>query len=101
MRLGPHHLRRIRELVRTSIPEGIEYEVRLFGSRLDDNAKGGDVDLYLELSGLNATHRARLKRQLRGVLEEMLDLPVDLVIQERFAPLKLVSEIARRDGVIL
>jgi len=67
----------------------LDYEIRLFGSRLDDSSRGGDVD------------RSRLKRRLRSELEEILDPPVDLVIQERFLPLKLVSEIARREDIPL
>jgi len=47
--------------------------VRLFGSRLDDNAKGGDIDLLLEIPEpvtdpalLAARFAARVSRLMRG-----------------------------------
>jgi len=47
MRLTSDQIHAIRQLVQQLA--GVESTVRLFGSRLDDNAHGGDVDLLLEL----------------------------------------------------
>lgn len=91
----------IRDAVREVVPAGIKYELRLFGSRLDDNLKGGDVDLYLEIDGVGVEAQATLQRTLRSRLEEALDMPVDLVVQQRREPLKLVSRIAKEGGVSL
>lgn len=53
---------------------GEDAVVYLFGSRLDDRARGGDVDLLIETpQGLTLLERARLKVKL----EDGLGLPVD------------------------
>jgi len=48
MRLTDNQIQTIRQLVRQVA--GSQSRVRVFGSRLDDNAHGGDLDLMLELT---------------------------------------------------
>lgn len=47
MRLSPAHIDALKRLVAETA--GPKARLRLFGSRLDDAARGGDVDLLLEL----------------------------------------------------
>lgn len=47
MRLNPHQIQTILRLARQVA--GAQTRVRVFGSRLDDTAHGGDIDLMLEL----------------------------------------------------
>ena len=49
MRLTEHQIQSIRQLA--CQVAGRHSRVRIFGSRLDDLARGGDVDLMLELTG--------------------------------------------------
>ena len=90
MRLSQQQVERIRSTVSEMMPPDSHYQLGLFGSRLDDEARGGDVDIYLEVTGLGKQEQQRIKRRLRPRLEEMLDLPVDLVMQDSADPLTLV-----------
>jgi len=101
MRLSEREQATIQRVIQREVPAGARPEIRVFGSCLDDAARGGDVDLYLEVQGLDTERRAALRRRLRPQLEEALDRPVDLVVQDAGAALKPIAAIARRDGVIL
>ena len=73
-------------------------EVFLFGSRLDDQARGGDVDLFVESGApLTLLERAQLKLEL----ESVLNLPVDIVAQARNAAPTPFQRIARSRAVKL
>jgi predicted nucleotidyltransferase len=74
MRLTPEQTR----IIKTAVARELEPHARiwLFGSRVDDDRRGGDIDLYVE------TRDADLLRELRCkiAIEEAVDLHVDLVI---------------------
>jgi predicted nucleotidyltransferase len=75
---------------------GKETEVFLFGSRLNDRSRGGDVDLLIETEApLSLIQRARLKMEL----EDQLGLPVDLVVKARGLESTPFQTIAR-DGAL-
>ena len=81
MRLSPAQTRLILNCVHAQF--GDDAAVRLFGSRLDDAARGGDVDLLVE-SAAPATVRQRALATL--ALAQALNLPVDIVVQQRGTP---------------
>jgi hypothetical protein len=62
---------------------GAEAQVMLFGSRLNDSSRGGDVDLLVETVA-PPTLRQRALASL--ALEHALDLPVDIVAVQRGQP---------------
>jgi len=99
MRLSEVERRAIVTIAREVI--GGDVQVRLFGSRTDDRARGGDIDLMVE------TGRAlpdRLQQELRlGVrLERALGgRRVDLLLVDPTVPLQPVHRVARREGVAL
>ncbi len=71
MRLTEHQIHLIRQLAQQVA--GSQSRVRVFGSRLDDSAKGGDIDLLLELAEpvnnpalIAAQMSARVSRALHG-----------------------------------
>ncbi len=71
MRLNPQQKEIIRRAVRELAGEGAQ--VTLFGSRVDDRARGGDIDLLVELSypveepaWLSARISGRICHQLGG-----------------------------------
>jgi predicted nucleotidyltransferase len=78
MRLTPGDITIIRSMVRTRM--GPTTGIWLFGSRLDDSARGGDIDLYVEPGEQIAGNLFLVRERLRRDLERQLRQPVDLVI---------------------
>lgn len=76
---------------------GDDVQVRLFGSRVDDAKKGGDIDLYVEpkkiMGVLQIAHARR-------ILEDALEIKVDLVVNNGNVRLP-IFDIAKRTGVLL
>lgn len=75
--------------------------VRLFGSRLDDTRKGGDVDLLLQLpyevaepTLLSAKLAARVSRTMHG-------RKVDVVVMAPNLDRELIHDIALSEGIVL
>ena len=95
MRLSETDLTTIRLIIRSVL--GDDAKVWLFGSRVDDTARGGDVDLYVETSCQpSLTDRLQLKESLIDATERS----VDLVINDLRHTLP-IFEIARKTGVRL
>jgi predicted nucleotidyltransferase len=87
-----------RQIILTSTAQyfGANARVWLFGSRTDDQRRGGDVDLYIEPEQSNLMGELRCKAQL----EEALDLHVDLVVK-RPDHAHPIEKIARDNGIRL
>ena len=78
MRLSPAQTDVILSCVRQQY--GADATVMLFGSRLDDSARGGDVDLLVDTAGPPTLHQRALATL---ALEQALNLPVDILAQQR------------------
>lgn len=101
MRLKPDQI----AFIKTTVAEhfGVGARVRLFGSRVDDAKRGGDIDLYVEPpESVLADRSALYMRRVRcmGRLEDGLPFPVDLVVAQPEAP-RAIDRIAQDDGVTL
>ena len=90
MRLTSSQANVIQRCVREQF--GADAQVKLFGSRLDDSAQGGDVDLLVET---NAALTLRQRALATMALEQALYLPVDLVTVQRGQPGSAFARIAR------
>jgi len=89
----------IRTIIREAALRHFNAPVRLFGSRLDDNARGGDIDLYIECdlpAEEIAQRRIRLLAQLQRELGERR---IDLVVDNQHSDLPIFE--AGRNGVQL
>ena len=80
---------------------GPDAHVWLFGSRTDDQRKGGDIDLLVEVNRV-LNDRVLLAARLAARLEYRFHgLPVDVVLKDLATTNQPIHQIARRMGVPL
>lgn len=96
MRLTNEQKSTIRRLVKEAF--GDAAHVRLFGSRVDDDAMGGDVDLLVE-----TPERVALAAELKlaANLENQLGEPVDIITTSAARQKRPIVEIAKLTGIEL
>lgn len=95
MRLTLDQQECIREAIRRYF--GKHARVWLFGSRVDDRRRGGDVDLYLETDLTDSLMPALF---CKLAIEESLDMHIDLLVNDRGDD-KPIYAIAKQTGVRL
>jgi hypothetical protein len=74
--------------------------VRLFGSRVDDTLRGGDIDLHIEVDSLTDESRTRSAFE-RKLFERIDPQKVDVVLTVRGGTPRGFERIAYRDGIVL
>lgn len=80
---------------------GIGTRVRLFGSRVDNHARGGDIDLHIETAGTPA-ELLDAELQLRARLMRRLgERRIDVVVQSSDLPPRSIDAHARLTGSTL
>ena len=94
MRLTPAQINAIQSTVHAVLGEGAQ--VTLFGSRVDDQQKGGDVDLYVETSQPDLMKKIRCKVSL----QDQLDMPVDFIVKPH-GDRSPIALIAKQEGIRL
>lgn len=98
MRLDPDIVYRLVAEIRQVY--GPDTQLWLFGSRTDDSAKGGDIDLYVETTEDNnpldhyLESRSRLSRLLG-------DRKIDLIVRPCNREPSPIERIARKTGIKL
>ena len=100
MRLTPEQRQIIREATHKIFgPDAI---VWLFGSRVDDRRRGGDIDLYVEVSIDDHAVRQVLEDRLYARLQRSLgEQRIDIVSHSPAMPLLPIHREALRHGVRL
>ena len=78
---------------------GQQAKVILFGSRVDDTKKGGDIDVFIE-TPLESSIKDKLNFlvQLENKIGEQ---KVDLVVKSKNSPAKDIFNIAKATGIAL
>lgn len=100
MRLTPHQLSVIKTTAKIF---GVSTGVWLFGSRVDDAARGGDIDLYIEpaLTDADAIVDAKL-RFMMEMHKKLGEQKIDVVIRNPQSDHDLpIYQVARQTGVKL
>lgn len=78
---------------------GTRIKLYLFGSRVDDNKKGGDIDLYLETET-----RVDLQTQINFLTEiykNITQRKVDLIIKMPNSKPLAIYKTAKQEGILL
>jgi len=99
MRLSITDIQGIRREVTSQL--GRDAEIVLFGSRIDDQARGGDVDLMITLDhvlGSNAGTAAFLSARLERILNGR---KVDVVLVTPDATHHMIHDVAKQTGITL
>ena len=99
MRLSPHQQHAIKRLA-----EGIfgqDSTVMLFGSRVDDSRRGGDIDLFIQpATSLDAASAFQKKIDFLVALESAIgEQKIDVVVDSGKG--KPIECVARETGVVL
>lgn len=99
MRLSPHAVAAIRSLVREHF--GNKASVYLFGSRVDDTKRGGDIDLYVDIPE-NLEDKAGAVLRFNASLQASLgEQRIDVIVRDGATKPLPIHEEARRMGVRL
>ena len=98
MRLKPNEVQAIKTAAREAFGEDVV--VRLFGSRVRDDLRGGDIDLLVEVDAGLATEA--LADRFRDHLFERIDeQKVDVVFAPRSGEWSAFARLVARDAVAL
>jgi len=96
MRLTKDAVRSIRHSVGDVCEDA---EIWLFGSRVDDRRKGGDIDLYIETGNeIQLTEQLRLMSRLQRALGFR---KIDLIIRTPSSAERSIFQTAKKTGVRL
>ena len=99
MRLTEYQVHQIKRLTAEVFGSGVD--LRLFGSRLDDDKKGGDIDLLVTSPNLvpdKLGKSLRLTAKLQMVLG---DQPIDVLVLDPTTPINPIYEQALSTGAPL
>ncbi len=95
MRLEANQLKAIQEEVRRFDPAS---EIYLYGSRVDDSARGGDIDLLVVSDTLGFRDVLRLRT---AILDRIGWQQLDLAVRRRDQLSEPLAVLARQNGVKL
>ncbi len=99
MRLSSEQIDSIKQTAHAVL--GYDARVTLFGSRVDDSKKGGDIDLLFETDHLVANRAITIGALYVALIRKLGDRKIDILLQDIATPAAPVLEIARQTGIQL
>lgn len=99
MRLTSDQVAGIKGVARAVL--GPDARVTLFGSRVDDACRGGDIDLLFETDARIERPAEVIGRLYARLVQALGDRRIDVLLREAATPVAPVHEEARRTGVLL
>jgi predicted nucleotidyltransferase len=99
MRLSPTQIDTIKRTAAELF--GVAARVSLFGSRVDDSLKGGDIDLLVELPEDQPELRRKSLTLVARLQMQLGDQPIDVLVATPDTPDQPILRAARGSGVPL
>ena len=92
-----------RQIIRDTVREvfGVEAKVKLFGSRINDDARGGDIDLLVELPSITAEIERKTMQLTARLQLRIGDQPIDVLVIDPSTPRQSIHEQASITGIRL
>jgi hypothetical protein len=99
MRLTPAQIDTIKSTAQAVLGEGAK--VTLFGSRVDDDKKGGDIDLLMESPTPVSNKPLAVGKIYAQLIRKLGDRKIDILVKDPASAPAPVFDIARQTGVRL
>ena len=99
MRLTPAQIETIKNAAKAVLGDGAQ--VTLFGSRVDDSLKGGDIDLLMELDTPVPNKPQAIGQIYARLIRQLGDQKIDILIKDANAQQAAVFDIAQQTGIRL
>jgi predicted nucleotidyltransferase len=99
MRLTPYQIQAIQDTAHAVL--GVEARVVLFGSRVDDTQKGGDIDLLFETDSPVPNRVATIGQLYTALIRKLGDRKIDVLLKDPLTAPAPVFDIALKTGIQL
>lgn len=99
MRLTPDQARLVRQNAQRIFGAGAR--VYLFGSRVDDDQRGGDIDIYIETDKQIPDRLEKMIELETTLIKALGDQKIDVVVKDPSVREQQIHRSARREGVQL
>lgn len=99
MRLTPHEVEAIKDCARAHFGEGAV--VRLFGSRVRDDLRGGDIDLHIIAEADDRVTSRQESSFLDALMRRIGEQRIDLIARRPREDFEAIDNVAALTGVIL
>ena len=99
MRLTSEQIKAIKDTTYSVLGEGSR--VILFGSRVDDAKKGGDIDLLFETEHILDNRVNTIGTLYAALIRKLGDRKIDILLKDPKTPESPILEIARKTGIEL
>ncbi len=92
-----------REIIKSEVASqlGAEATVRLFGSRIDDSPRGGDIDLLIEPDYTLAQRIQAACRLTASLYIKLGGRKLDVLIKKPLEPALAIHQQALKNGIVL